>query len=589
MLTQHFTSSVMLFAVLFSTLLAALPSGDTQPASYAGPNPDLFGIVGLDPYYTTNEQGEVNQALLEQMMSDMARLGARWVRIEFHAEYDQPEGPGPIDYSKHDWFINELAPKYGIKVLAVIGSGVIGDNDPSWSFDHINEPLNDQHTNRYIDEYLRRVREITSRYGPKLAAIEILNEPNASEILSLATDGRNKAVYPSNYGALLRGSYEIVQETSPSTEVVLGGTLYDTEYETLPEGKERSYDLDWLEGVYGSRAVMSYYAETGKHPFDAVAAHPYFLTPPEIIDYLNQLRKMQARFHDASPVWITEIGTPATPPTTWTVFGLQAPSQEEQRQAEFLSAVYTTVSQRAPFVEHIFWFKYEDFPINGELNGWGLVRLGTTASAYGTTADTWPRKLAYGVYQALAHPRQTPLAPVSKPIRMGPDTQYFDATGHTLRGEFLAFWKAHGGPEIFGAPITEPFMQGGRTVQYFEKVRFEHHPDHDGDPFEIQLSQLGRYFLGDRTFPALPAGQGNGRYFPETGQYVQGGFLQFWEDRGGLDIFGLPLSPEIQEGDMIVQYFERARFEWEPQQGGGGEVKLSQLGRMVTNQPGWYR
>lgn len=33
---------------------------------------------------------------------------------------------------------------------------------------------------------------------------------------------------------------------------------------------------------------------------------------------------------------------------------------------------------------------------------------------------------------------------------------------------------------------------------------------------------------------------------------------------GGLAIFGYPISEEFVEGDLVVQYFERARFEWHP-------------------------
>jgi hypothetical protein len=61
---------------------------------------------------------------------------------------------------------------------------------------------------------------------------------------------------------------------------------------------------------------------------------------------------------------------------------------------------------------------------------------------------------------------------------------YFAATGHTLRGDFLAYWTKYGGLAQFGYPITEEIVEpGGPTlnapqpVQYFERARFEHHPE----------------------------------------------------------------------------------------------------------------
>lgn len=62
------------------------------------------------------------------------------------------------------------------------------------------------------------------------------------------------------------------------------------------------------------------------------------------------------------------------------------------------------------------------------------------------------------------------------------------------------------------------------------------------------------------TFNPLPSV----RYFWETRHYVQHGFLAYWEQFGGLPVFGYPLTEEFQENGLTVQYFERARFEWHP-------------------------
>lgn len=585
--------------ILLMTLVAIFPGERHTPGNQQPADPELFGIVGLDPWYTYNSAPErfpndVNRDLLEHMLADMARLGARWIRIEFHAELGDGTGPGPIDYTKHDWFINELAPKYGIKVLAVLGSGLIGDENPAYGYEHINEPLGDNDSNPYIDLYIERVREITSRYGSRLGAVEILNEPNASEVLSLSTAGLQKSVLPANYGVLLRRSYDVVQQTSPDTEVVTGGVLYDTENETLPEGKERSYDLDWLEAVYGSKAVMSYQAEHGRFPFDAVAVHPYFLDPYEIIDYLDEVREMQTRFgDDRSTIWITEIGLAADPPDLTANSGAMLPSKEEREQADFLSAVYTTVRYRAPYVERIFWFKYEDFPINGGLNGWGLVRLKDSLTNYASHGTPWPRKFAFAVYQALARPGETPMASIDPPGDIGPDVRYFTSTGHSLRAPFLDYWKSHGGVLMLGLPITEAFEHQGRLVQYFERARLEHYPDQIGTDQEIQIGLLGRIVTHGQSFEPQPAGQGpddGRRYFPETSQYLLGAFRLFWETHGGLTQFGMPISPEIEEDGVTVQYFERARFEYTPDADGSGyHVQLGKLGNEALEIPGWYR
>ncbi|HMA34012.1 MAG TPA: hypothetical protein VKY74_05965, partial [Chloroflexia bacterium] len=48
----------------------------------------------------------------------------------------------------------------------------------------------------------------------------------------------------------------------------------------------------------------------------------------------------------------------------------------------------------------------------------------------------------------------------------------------------------------------------------------------------------------------LPAGaQTAGRFFPETGYSLQGGFLAFWQAHGGYAVFGPPITPERQVAD----------------------------------------
>jgi hypothetical protein len=76
----------------------------------------------------------------------------------------------------------------------------------------------------------------------------------------------------------------------------------------------------------------------------------------------------------------------------------------------------------------------------------------------------------------------------------------------------------------------------------------------------------------------------NGRWFKETECYVGGAFWDYWVNQGGLMLFGYPLTNERDEPDpetgrmMTVQYFERAVFEWHPQNPRGYQVLLRRLG-----------
>ena len=168
-----------------------------------------------------------------------------------------------------------------------------------------------------------------------------------------------------------------------------------------------------------------------------------------------------------------------------------------------------------------------------------------------------------------------------------PGRAYFAATGQYLEGEFLNYWQAHGGLPIFGYPLTPAFRENGYLVQYFERSRFELHPENAGSPYEVLLGQLGKERLKseDMIVPkpdTRPAANGE-VLFPETGYKVGGAFLAYWQTHGGLAQFGYPLSPQMQEAGgssgLIVQYFERARFELHPENTGSEyEVLLTLLG-----------
>ena len=68
-------------------------------------------------------------------------------------------------------------------------------------------------------------------------------------------------------------------------------------------------------------------------------------------------------------------------------------------------------------------------------------------------------------------------------------------------------------------------------------------------------------------------------FFPETGHYAWGLFRDYWNNYGGLEIFGYPLTEQRLEGSLWVQYFERARFEYHPEYAKRCRVGSDERGR----------
>jgi hypothetical protein len=81
------------------------------------------------------------------------------------------------------------------------------------------------------------------------------------------------------------------------------------------------------------------------------------------------------------------------------------------------------------------------------------------------------------------------------------------------------------------------------------------------------------------------------RYFPETGLVVSGRFLTYWETNGGLPINGYPISDvreeRLEDGKTYrVQYFERVRMEYHPENAPPHDVLLGQFGRRILAEQG---
>ncbi len=188
--------------------------------------------------------------------------------------------------------------------------------------------------------------------------------------------------------------------------------------------------------------------------------------------------------------------------------------------------------------------------------------------------------------------------PKTAAAEIGPNRVYFSQTGHYLSYGFLDYWRAHGGVQIFGYPLTEEINDHatGLTVQYFERAVFEWHGDQP-EGSRVELRRLGADLTqgrADAAFNKISAVSDNScNFYSETGHRLCNGFRAYWQDNGGLAVFGFPISEEFTEKNpdtgksYTVQYFERARFEWHPEnQGTPSEVLLGRLGAQAAQSAG---
>lgn len=138
--------------------------------------------------------------------------------------------------------------------------------------------------------------------------------------------------------------------------------------------------------------------------------------------------------------------------------------------------------------------------------------------------------------------------------RARPGVRYFAETRHTIREPFLATFDAHGGPTLFGFPLTEAYTtEDGTRVQTFQRAQLHL------TPRGVELAPIGL---------ALHLGE------PASGLEVAGAFKPFYQQSGGESFFGAPLNAAREENGLLVQDFERARI----MRDALGEVRLANLG-----------
>lgn len=185
---------------------------------------------------------------------------------------------------------------------------------------------------------------------------------------------------------------------------------------------------------------------------------------------------------------------------------------------------------------------------------------------------------------AAATPRST--------VRLSGGEKCFETTGKCMHGIFLGYWQSHGGVAQLGYPITDELLEDGRIVQYTERARLEWHQQFRDTQNEVLLSLLGTQLVAgrnDASFRKIGASS-TGAFFPQTGHSLREPFLSYWQARGGLPIFGYPISEAFSEKSQTdgktyqVQYFERNRLEYHPEaKGTPNEIQLGLLGREFYN------
>lgn len=437
--------------LLTMALLALVPPAAANPVS-SGPLDEFMGMVVRDPHYEwkTNvafPEG-ANKAFFDAMGRNLEAAGVRWVRLEFFAEEFAESSSrdlrGKVNVEKYAYFINEVAPRHNLKVLALLATPLVrqrleGDPlrfpgatygpgqyiDPERLEDPLTIPTSDYgYVNPYMRIWLDNAFRIAATFPyvqnrdgrwQGIAAYEVLNEQNRYLL------GGGKGLDPNAVATLQTKFYRVFRAGGPTwikfgawrndVKIITGGLHPDRCDDCMRgDGGRGMTDRQYLDALYKSGAFQDYKRTHGRYPLDGVGYHPYAaemraaLVPEEtaiddlfrVPQRMQELREIMIANGDAATkIWITEIGDRGAPvlegyPST------EARRDNERRQATFMRTIYWMMWQNREFVERVFWFKYEDFAVPDDPNqtgpeNWGVVRLYPRP-----TSEPCPQPATYG-------------------------------------------------------------------------------------------------------------------------------------------------------------------------------------------------
>lgn len=293
-------------------------------------------------FYGANWDGEIEliapDSVRDAENARMAKSGVESKRIAFEWLRAQKSRGAPFNHTKTDRAVRN-AVAHGIDVLPVV---ILA---PRWArqYKHVaHSPPSS------FADYTRYLRALIARYGengsfwlenpllPKrpIRQWQIWNEPHLQYQWSIPT-GQD---YAPGYGKLLRGSYKAIKAEDPGATVVLGGVSNES--------------WKYLEHMYRKGKI--------KGAFDVAALHPYTSKPEGIITLTKRFRIVMRRNGDgAKPLWITELGLPASKGKIKSENKLQT---TDEGMASYLFRAYKLLvknqSSSLAGVQRVYWYTW---------------------------------------------------------------------------------------------------------------------------------------------------------------------------------------------------------------------------------------
>jgi polysaccharide biosynthesis protein PslG len=365
-------------------LLALLGTADAGGASSKAASSALLGGVSILALRPDSSMAEADAAI-----SSAHALHAKIVRTDLPWSAFEPQGPQTMSAAAlafADRVVDDAA-SVGVRVIITL------DSTPCWDSTAPPKLLKKCRPGAFTQanswppkdpaDYAAFAAFVARRYGSKLAALEVWNEPDQANEDYFA--GPNK---PARYAAILRAAYPAIKHADP-TLPVLGGSLV---------GSNGSF-------------LKALYAAGIKGFYDGLSVHFYNLT----LASLRSIHEVQLAAGDSTPLWLDEFG--------WSSCWPRRTEQEQgcvtaQTQASNLSNAFRSFAQ-APYLAAAVVYKLQD----------------SSAEDFGVLSANGTRKRSFNALAQVLKSSRGPITPVT--LRLVKNGSHVRASGSGPVGDFM--------------------------------------------------------------------------------------------------------------------------------------------------------
>jgi polysaccharide biosynthesis protein PslG len=267
----------VIIALCAATLLAPAGAATRQQA-----DGHSAAVVPLGGVNILSISPGTSPAQIDRAIATARALHAKVVRSDVPWSVLEPRAQGSIDphaLALADRLVNDAAAA-GIRVIMTLESTPCWDSSAPPALLSRCTPTQTTQANAWPPRdpasYGAFAGYLAQRYGTRLAAIEVWNEPDQANQDYLA--GPNK---PQQYAAILRAAYPAIKQANPAVPVLAGS-------------------------IVGSNGVFlrDLYAAGIKGYYDGLSVHFYTLT----LGAVRAIHETQLANGDSKPLWLDEFG-----------------------------------------------------------------------------------------------------------------------------------------------------------------------------------------------------------------------------------------------------------------------------------------